>query len=128
MTGDQHRAVASKILLSLKKMILPPDYRPVIEGAIVVAYHLGNAVFHDYQVSETDEHINIPSRSNLSKENLPNNARSAWHAFEALENLRIGYVRRFVPYNDEVLTTLKRAMNDLAAAQASRNFELREIF
>ena len=92
MKRDDHAAVADRALDALKQFSLPDDAPVLIEGTFVVAYHVLNGLMHKEGVLPEDEHINSPTHSPLSLDELPESVKPVWQAFVDLQELRVPYV------------------------------------
>ncbi len=92
MTPKDHHVIAEKAFAALNQFSLPEDAPVLIEGTFVFAYHAVNGLFHRDGILSEDEHINSPTHSPLTVEDLPESARPAWQAFIDLQELRRAYV------------------------------------
>ena len=91
MNRDDHAAVAERALDSLKQFSLPDDAPILIEGTFVVAYHALNGLMHKEGALAEDQHINSPTHSPLSLDELPDSVKPVWQAFVDLQDLRVPY-------------------------------------
>ena len=92
MKRDDHAAVAERALDALKQFSFTDDAPVLIEGTFVVAYHALNGLMHKEGALSDDEHINSPTHSPLSLDELPDSVKPVWQAFVDLQDLRIPYV------------------------------------
>ena len=92
MKRDDHAAVADRALAALDQFSLPDDAPVLIEGSFVVAYHVLNGLMHKEGALSEDEHINSPTHSPLSLDELPDSVKPVWQAFVDLQELRTPYV------------------------------------
>ena len=92
MNRDDHAAVARQALAALDRFTLPDDAPVLIEGTFVVAYHVMNGLMHKEGTLPEDEHINSPTHSALSLDELPASVRPVWQAFADLQTIRTPYV------------------------------------
>ena len=92
MKRSDHVAVAERALAALRQFSVPEDAPTLIEGTFVVAYHVMNGLMHQEGALSDDLHINSPTHSPLTLEELPESVRPIWQAFVALQALRVHYV------------------------------------
>ena len=71
MTDADHITQAGHIFASLKKLSMPDDYLAIADGAMIVGYHLGNALLHRHGVLADTEHANTPSKLDRPINALP---------------------------------------------------------
>jgi hypothetical protein len=119
VTRDDHIKQAGRIIASLKKLSMPDDYLAIVDGAMIVGYHLGNALLHAHGVLADTEHANTPSKLDRPLTALPAPMRPAYEAFAELEKLRFDYVRSASTYDDHLssviwhhLEAMQRACRD----------------
>ena len=93
MNQDEHLAMARRILAGLSKLDREVDRFAIIDGAMVAAYHFGNAALHAHGVTEPSLHFNTPSKFEVPPDSLPAAFKPIYDAFDALEKLRSRYVR-----------------------------------
>lgn len=93
MNHNEHMAMARRILNGLAKLDPETDQFAIIDGTMVAAYHLGNAVLHAHGVTEPSLHFNTPSKFEVPPDSLPTALKPIYDAFDSLEKLRSRYVR-----------------------------------
>ena len=119
MTSGDHITEAGRIFASLQKLSMPDDYLAIVDGAMIVGYHLGNALLHKHRVLADNEHANTPSKLERPINALPVPIQPACEAFAELEKLRFVYVRSASTYDERLasvvwrhLETMQRACRD----------------
>ena len=119
MTDADHIMQARHIFASLKKLSMPEDYLAIADGAMIVGYHLGNALLHRHGVLADTDHANTPSKLDRPINALPAPIQAAYEAFAELEKLRFDYVRSASKYDARLasvvwlhLETMQRACRD----------------
>ena len=116
MTSSDHITEGGRIFASLKKLALPEDYLAIVDGAMIVGYHLGNALLHIHGVLSDAEHANRPSALDQRIDTLPAPIRPAFEAFAELEKLRFDYVRSASTYNDRLASVVWRHLETMQHA------------
>ena len=116
MTSSDHLTEANRIFASLKKLSMPGDYLAIVDGAMVVAYHLGNTLLHKHGILPDAEHANRPSALNQPVDALPAPIRPAFEAFIALEKLRTDYVRKASSYDSALASVVWRHLETMQRA------------
>ena len=106
MTSGDHIAEAARILANLKKLSMPDDYLAIVDGAMIVGYHLGNALLHKHRVLPDAEHANSPSKLDRTIDALPKPVQPAIKAFADLEKLRFDYVRSASTYDNRLASVV----------------------
>lgn len=108
MKHEDHAAVAERALDALKQFSFTEDAPVLIEGSFVVAYHALNGLMHKEGALSDDEHINSPTHSPLSLDELPDSVRPVWQAFVDLQDLRVPYVWSPGTPGDDLRVKLER--------------------
>ena len=116
MTSADHITEAERIIASLKKLSMPDDYLAIVDGAMIVGYHLGNALMHKHGVLADTEHVNTPSKLDRPINALPVAIQPAYKAFAELEKLRFDYVRSASTYDGRLASVVWRHLETMQLA------------
>ena len=116
MNSAKHLAQAAVILAGMHKLAIPDDYLAIVDGAMVVGYHLGNALLHAHGVAADSEHTNTPSKLTRDIETLPAQIQPAFVAFAELEKFRFDYVRNSSIYDKRIGVEVWRCLEVMQQA------------
>lgn len=116
MTSGDHMAEGARICASLKKLSMPEDYLAIVDGAMIVGYHLGNALLHQHRVLPDTAHANRPSALEQPIGALPAAIQPAFNAFAALEKLRFDFVRSVSTYDERLATVVWQHLDTMQRA------------
>ncbi len=116
MKAAEHLAAAGRTYSGLKKLAFPDDYLAIVDGAMIVAYHLGNALLHAQGILPDTEHCNRPSGLDRPISALPAPIQAAFAAFVELEKLRFDFVRSASVYDERLSTAVWRHLDTMQHA------------